>query len=75
MWVVLLIGRALWEFASTNEKHYPDLRGDSLLVCCFSACSPRLHFARTQVAFPQNVGCFLSLALSNREVVSGNTSD
>ena len=38
IWVVLSIGPAAWEFASTNQKHYSDLRSDASSVWNF--CAP-----------------------------------
>ena len=35
IWVVLLIG---WKFASSNQKHYPDLEGDTSSWWNFCAC-------------------------------------
>ena len=35
IWVVLLIG---WKLASSNQKHYPDLEGDTLSSWNFCAC-------------------------------------
>ena len=37
IWVVLLIGRAAWEFDSTNQKYYPDLGSDGSSVWNFCA--------------------------------------
>ena len=43
IWLVLLIGRAAWEFDSANQKHYPDLGRDASPVWCSFL---RSHFRR-----------------------------
>ena len=40
IWVVLLIGRAAWEFDSANQKHYPDLGSDASSVWISALVSP-----------------------------------
>ena len=60
IWVVLLIGRAAWEFASINQKHYPDLGIDSSSV--WDSCSRPSDITswRNQWWRPaRNVSCFL----------------
>ena len=43
IWLVLLIGRAAWEFDSANQKHYSDLGSDASPVWCSFL---RSHFRR-----------------------------
>ena len=59
IWVGLLIG---WKFASTNQKHYPDLGRDESSVWNF--CTRfflRRHFAGEPTVESRSVGCFLRL--------------
>ena len=39
IWVALLIGRSRGNFASTNQKHYPDLGSDASSVWSFALTS------------------------------------
>ena len=55
--VVLLIGHAVREFASTNQKHYPDLGSNKSSAWNFCACSSEVR----PVVPSQNVGCYLRL--------------
>ena len=79
IWVVLLIGHAVWETCFDHQKHYPDLGSDAPSVWNFC-----FHFARKPVAMSRNVTCFLKLnidtstciwlfVLNSATVVSQNT--
>ena len=57
IWVVLLIG---WKFASTNEKHYPDLGSAYDISMEFLRSFLRRHFVGKPVVASRNVGCSVS---------------
>ena len=57
IWVVLLIG---WKFASTNEKHYPDLGSAYDISMEFLRSFLRRHFVGKPVVTSRNVGCSVS---------------
>ena len=69
-WVVLLIGRAAYrKFASTNQKHNPDLVSDTWLVWSFCAgFSEVRHFEGKPVVVSGNVGCFLRLCSPSKVI-------
>ena len=58
IWVVPLIG---WKFASSNQKHYPDLGSDASSGCMDVVISQMLFGGETTVVALQNVSCFLMI--------------
>ena len=57
IWEELLIG---WKFASSNQKHYPDLGSDIVISMEFLCSFLRLNFTGKPLKVSQNVGYFLS---------------
>ena len=57
IWEELLIG---WKFASSNQKHYPDLGSEIVISMEFLRSFLRLHFTGKPLKLSQNVGYFLS---------------
>ena len=52
------------KFASTNQKHYPDLGSDTSLAWNFCARSSDVITQRQPLVTSRNVGCFLRLYTS-----------
>ena len=57
IWVVFLIG---WKFASTNEKHYPDLGSAYDISMEFLRSFLRRHLVGKPVVASRNVNCSVS---------------
>ena len=57
IWVVFLIG---WKFASTNEKHFPDLGSAYDISMEFLSSFVRRHFVGKPVVASRNVNCSVS---------------
>ena len=74
IWVVFLIG---WKFASTNEKHYPDLGSAYVISMEFLRSFLRRHFVGRPVVASRNVCCSVSGqgVISCRHVLKSPFSD
>jgi len=63
------------KFASTNQKHFPDLASDTHHQYGISAVTSRRHFTGKLVVALQNVGCLPTLISAWSFPLAGNINE